>query len=45
MEQLQTHGDAHAKDGFCEAVKKADVQGEIVGGRYKATYFKLVKTN
>ena len=42
---IDEHGDAHAKDGFCEAVKKAEVQGEIVGDRFKATYFKLVKTN
>lgn len=40
---INDHGDAHAKDGFCEAVRKAKVQGEIVDGRFKATYFKLVK--
>jgi hypothetical protein len=40
---INDHGDAHAKDGFCEAVRKAEVQGEIVDGRFKATYFKLVK--
>jgi hypothetical protein len=40
---INDHGDAHAKDGFCEAVRKAKVQGEIVEGRFKATYFKLVK--
>jgi hypothetical protein len=40
---IDEHGDAHAKDGFCEAIRKAEVQGEIVNNRFKATYFKLVK--
>lgn len=39
---IDSHGDAHAKDGFCEAMRKAAVQGEVVNGRYKVTYFKLV---
>jgi len=39
---IDDHGDAHAKDGFCEAVRKAEVQGEIVNGRFQASYFKLV---
>jgi hypothetical protein len=41
--KIDDHGDAHAKDGFCEAIRKAEVQGEIVNNRFKATYFKLVK--
>ncbi|HEX7903530.1 MAG TPA: DUF6370 family protein [Chitinophagaceae bacterium] len=40
---IDEHGDAHAKDGFCEAIRKAEVQGEIVDNRFKATYFKLIK--
>ena len=40
---IDEHGDAHAKDGFCEAIRKAEVQGEIVDNRFKATYFKLLK--
>lgn len=40
---IDDHGDAHAGDGFCEAIKKAQVQGEIVNNRFKATYFKIVK--
>lgn len=40
---IDDHGDAHAKDGFCEAVRKAEVQGEMVNGRFQASYFKLVK--
>lgn len=39
---INSHGDAHAKDGFCEAVRKAEVQGEIIDNRFKATYFKLI---
>ncbi len=38
---IDSHGDAHAKDGFCEAIRKAEVQGEIEDGRFKVTYFKL----
>ena len=40
---LDEHGDAHAADGFCESIRKAEVQGEIVNNRFKATYFKLLK--
>ena len=40
---IDEHGDAHASDGFCEAIKKAEVQGEVVNGRFKVTYFKLIK--
>ena len=41
--KIDDHGDAHAKDGFCEAIRKAEVQGDIVNNRFKATYFKLIK--
>ena len=40
---IDEHGDAHATDGFCEAIKKAEVQGEIINNRFKVTYFKLIK--
>lgn len=40
---IDEHGDAHASDGFCEAIRKAEVQGELINGRFKATYFKLIK--
>lgn len=40
--KIDDFGDAHATDGFCNAVRKAEVQGEIVKGRFKATYFKLL---
>ncbi len=40
---IDSHGDAHAADGFCNAIRKAEVQGEIVDKRFKATYFQLLK--
>jgi Family of unknown function (DUF6370) len=40
---IDDHGDAHGAEGFCEAIRKAEVQGEIVNNRFKATYFKLLK--
>ncbi len=39
---IDDHGDAHAKDGFCEAVRKAEVKGAVENGKFKATYFKLL---
>ena len=41
---IDSHGDAHAKDGFCNTVRKAEVQGEIVNDRFKVTYFKVLKS-
>jgi hypothetical protein len=40
---IDSHGDAHADDGFCNKIRKAKVQGEVVNERFKATYFQLVK--
>jgi hypothetical protein len=40
---IDDHGDAHADDGFCNAVKKAKVQGTFEGNRFKSTYFEIVK--
>ena len=39
---IDEHGDAHGENGFCEAVRKAEVQGEIVKDRFVVTYFKLL---
>lgn len=39
---IDEHGDAHAKDGFCSAIRKAEVKGEIVDNRFKSSYFKLL---
>ena len=35
-------GDAHAEHGFCNAISKAEVTGEIVNDRFKATTIKLI---
>ena len=40
---IDSHGDAHASDGFCEAIRKAEVQGKIVNGRFVANYFRLIQ--
>lgn len=40
--KIDEHGDAHAKDGFCSAIRKAEVVGEIKGNRYVVSYFKLL---
>jgi hypothetical protein len=40
--KIDEHGDAHAKDGFCETIRKAEVKGAVVGDRFKVTYFKLL---
>lgn len=41
---IDEHGDAHDKDGFCNAVRKAEVQGEVVKDKFVVTYFKLLPT-
>jgi Family of unknown function (DUF6370) len=40
---IDSHGDAHAKDGFCKMIRKAEVQGSIVANRFKVTYFRLLE--
>jgi hypothetical protein len=40
---IDDHGDAHDTEGFCNAIKKAKVQGSVVGDRFLVTYFELVK--
>ena len=40
---IHDHGDAHANDGFCRAIRQAEVKGEIIDGRFKAESFTLVK--
>ncbi len=39
---IDSFGDAHAHDGMCNAIRKAEVQGEIVNNRYKISYIKLL---
>jgi hypothetical protein len=40
--EIDSHGDAHESDGFCNAIRKAEVQGEVVNGRFQVSYFKLL---
>ncbi len=40
--KIDDHGDAHAKDGFCEKIRKAEVKGSVVRNRFVATHFKLL---
>jgi len=42
---IDSFGDAHASDGFCKAISKAEVQGELVKNRFKITYIKLLPYN
>lgn len=42
--KLDDHGDAHAADGFCSAIRKAEVVGEIKGDRFVVSEFKLLPT-
>lgn len=39
---IHKHGDAHAEDGFCSAIRKAEVAGDIKGDRFVASSFKLL---
>jgi hypothetical protein len=39
---IDSHGDAHAEDGFCASIRKAEVIGEIKGDKFFVTYFKLI---
>ena len=39
---IDAHGDAHADDGFCASIRKAEVIGEIKNNKFVVTYFKLL---
>ena len=39
---IDSHGDAHANDGFCAAIRKAAVVGEIKNNRFVVSSFKLL---
>lgn len=41
---IDDHGDAHGKNGFCNAVRKAVVSGSIENGRFKSSSFALKPT-
>jgi hypothetical protein len=40
--KIDEHGDAHGEDGFCEAIRKAEVIGEIKNNTFVVSYFKLL---
>ena len=39
---IDDYGDAHEKKGFCNSIRKAKVQGEVVDGKFVASYLVLV---
>lgn len=39
---IDDHGDAHAEDGLCNAIRKAKVSGTICDGRFKAAKIEVV---
>ena len=39
---INKHGDAHAKDGFCSTVRKAAVIGVVKNDRFVVSDFKLL---
>lgn len=39
---MDDHGDAHAENGLCNAVREAKVMGQIVEGRFIAKSFELI---
>ncbi len=39
---IDSHGDAHADDGFCASIRKAEVTGEIKDNKFIVSYFKLL---
>jgi hypothetical protein len=41
--KIDDHGDSHAKDGFCNAVRVADINGKVVKGVFKSENFALTK--
>lgn len=38
---IDDFGDAHDDHGFCNAIRKAKVQGELVGDKFHITWFEL----
>ncbi|MBV6406425.1 MAG: hypothetical protein GFGODING_03213 [Flavobacteriales bacterium] len=39
---IDEYGHPHDANGFCLTVHKAEVQGDVVDGRFKASYFNLL---
>ncbi len=40
--EMDSHGDAHADDGLCNAIREAKVKGSIVNDRFVAESFELI---
>ena len=39
---IHKHGDAHAHDGFCSAIRQAEVVGEVKDNKFVVSQFKLL---
>ena len=39
---INKHGDAHAEDGFCSAIRQAEVIGEVKDNKFVVSHFKLL---
>ena len=39
---INKHGDAHAHDGFCSAIRQAEVVGEVKNNKFIVSQFKLL---
>ena len=40
---IDSFGDAHSDTGFCNSIREADIQGELINNKFLLTYFKLTK--
>ena len=40
--KIDSHGDAHAEDGFCKAIRRAKVSGQMENGRFVVKSFELL---
>ena len=40
--RIDDHGDAHSKKGFCNAIRKVEVSGEIKKGKFVASSFRVL---
>ncbi len=40
--KIDQHGDAHAEDGFCNAIRQAKVSGTVKEGIFEVTSFALL---
>ena len=39
---INKHGDAHAHDGFCSAIRQAEVVGEVKNNKFVVSQYKLL---